>query len=149
MMRRLEQVGIAVGVLLLTVVPTAAHGWPTTMQGNFLTLTVTAGGMALIWWRTHPRGASAASLGLFLVAPLFDGWFPDTAVALFSASFAVLALGWTGRAAWLAAACAAAYLVPFYYLTDMGSWVAALMFTVPPYLAASALRLHNETAEQL
>ena len=70
-------------------------------------------------------------------------------MALFSLSFAVLALGWSGRAAWLVALCAAAYLVPFYYLAEMGSWVAALMFTVPPYAAGTVLRLRKETADQL
>ena len=34
-----------------------------------------------------------------------------------------------------AALCAAAYLVPFYYLSHMDSWVAALMFTVPPSMS--------------
>ncbi len=42
-----------------------------------------------------------------------------------------------------------AYLVPFYYLADMGSWVAALMFTMPPYAAGTVLRLRKETAEEL
>src|SRR6476661_1922667 len=31
----------------------------------------------------------------------------------------------------------------------MGSWVAALMFTVPPYAAGTVLRLRRETADQL
>ena len=31
----------------------------------------------------------------------------------------------------------------------MGSWVAALMFTVPPYVAGTVLRLRRETADQL
>jgi signal transduction histidine kinase len=43
-----------------------------------------------------------------------------------------------------------AYLVPVYYLTDMDSWVAALMFTVPAYAAgpccACATRPPSELA---
>ena len=39
--------------------------------------------------------------------------------------------------------------MPFYYLAEMGSWVAALMFTVPPYAAGTVLRLRRETADQL
>ena len=103
-----------------------------------------------MWWRSHPRVASVLALGLFLAAlAIGGGWFPDTGVALFSVSFAVLALGWSGRAAWLVAVCALAYLVPFYYLSGEGSWVAALMFTVPPYAAGTVLRLRRETADQL
>jgi signal transduction histidine kinase len=145
----IERIGIALGVLLLVVLPTALHGWPTTLTGNLFTLFLLGGGLALMWWRNHPRVASVLALGLFLAAVIFDGWFPDTGLVLFSLSFAVLALGWTGRAAWLVALCAAAYLVPFYYLTDEGSWVAALMFTVPPYAAGTVLRLRQETADEL
>jgi signal transduction histidine kinase len=39
--------------------------------------------------------------------------------------------------------------VPFYYLADMGSVVAAMMFTVPPYAAGTVLRLRRETADEL
>jgi signal transduction histidine kinase len=102
-----------------------------------------------MWWRSQPRVASVLALGLFLAAVSVGGWFPDTAVALYSLSFAVLALGWSGRTAWLVALCGLAYLVPFYYLSEMDSWVAAVMFTVPPYAAGTVLRLRNETAGEL
>jgi len=149
-MPRIERSGIALGVFLLVVLPTALHGWPTTLRGNLFTVLVLSGGLALMWWRSHPRAASVAALGLFLAAgALGGGWFPDTGVALYSLSFAVLALGWSGRAAWLVALCALAYLVPFYYLAELGSWVAAVMFTVPPYAAGTVLRLRKETADQL
>ncbi len=95
----LERAGIALGVLLLVVVPTALHGWPTTLRGNVFTLLILVAGLALMWWRSNPRVASVVALGLFLLAVAVDGgWFPDTAVALYSASFAVLALGWSGCA---------------------------------------------------
>lgn len=149
-MRRLEQNGIALGVLLLVALPTALHGWPTTLHGNLSTALVLGGGLALMWWRSHPRVASVTALGLFLAAlTLGGGWFPDTGIALFSVSFAVLALGWSGRAAWLVTLCALAYLVPFYYLAEMGTWVPALMFTVPPFAAGTVLRLRKETADEL
>jgi signal transduction histidine kinase len=148
-MELIERIGIALGVLLLVVLPTALHGWPTTLSGNLFALLLAGGGLALMRWRSHPRVASVLALGLFLAAVIFDGWFPDTGLALFSVSFAVLALGWSGRAAWLVALCAAAYLVPFYYLADVGSWVAALMFTVAPYAAGTALRLRQEMADEL
>jgi signal transduction histidine kinase len=148
-MRLVERISIALGVLVLVALPTALHGWPTTLDGNLFTVLLVGGGLALMWWRSHPRVASVLALGLFLAAVLFDGWFPDTGLAVFSLTFAVLALGWSGRAAWMVALCAAAYLVPFYYLSEMGSWVAALMFTVPPYVAGTVLRLHQETADEL
>jgi signal transduction histidine kinase len=149
-MRRLEQGGIALGVLLLAVLPTALHGWPATREDLAFTLLLAAGGLALMWWRISPRVASVTALGLFLAALVQgDGWFPATASALFSCSFVVLALGWSGRAAWLVTACAAAYLVPVHYLAEQAGWAAILMFTVPPYAAGTVLRLRKETAYQL
>lgn len=146
---RLERSGIALAVLLLVALPTALHGWPTSLSGNLTVLLSLAGGLALMWWRTRPRGVSVTALGLFLAALAFDGWFPETGIALYSASFAVLALGWSGRAAWLVALCGAAYLVPVYHLSGESSPVAALMFTVPPYVAGTVLRLRRQTADEL
>src|SRR4051794_14505227 len=148
-MAGVERSGIALAVLLLVAVPTALHGWPTTLRGNLFTALVLGSGLALMWWRSHPRVASVVALGLTLAALAVGGWFPDTGVALYSFSFAVLALGWSGRAAWLVGLCGAAYLVPFYYLGEIGSWIAALMFTVPPYAAGTVLRLRKETADEL
>lgn len=149
-MRLIERTGIALAVLLLVALPTALQGWPTTLRGSLFTVLVLGGGLALMWGRSHPRSASAMALGLLLAAlALGGGRFPDTGMALFSLSFAVLALGWSGRAAWLVALCALAYLVPFYYLADMGSWVASAMFTAPPYAAGTVLRLRKETADEL
>jgi len=148
-MARIERSGIALGVVLLVALPTALHGWPTTIRGNLFTVLVVGGGLALMWWRSQPRVASVLALGLLLAAVALGGWFPDTGVALYSISFAVLALGWSGRSAWLVAVCGLAYLVPFYYLSEQDSWVAVLMFTVPPFAAGTVLRLRNETADEL
>jgi signal transduction histidine kinase len=149
-MPQLERVGIVLAVLLLVALPTAVHGWPTTLRGNVFTSLTLCAGLALLWWRTRPRVASVLALGLFLAAVTVDGgWFPDSGVALYSVSFAVLGLAWSGRAAWLAALGGAAYLVPFSYLSGENSWVASLMFTVPPYVAGFVLRLRQETADQL
>jgi signal transduction histidine kinase len=146
---RFEPVGIILGVLLLVALTTALHGWPTTLFGNLFTIIVLAGGCALAWWRTRPRLAAVTSLGLFLVAVLLPGWFPDSGLVLFSAAFAVLALGWSGRAAWVAAVCGAAYFVVFSIAAHIDGVVAALMLTVPPFLAGTALRLRRETAMRL
>src|SRR3954447_14490554 len=148
-MSRIERIGIVLAVLLLVALPTAIHGWPTTLRGNLFIATNLAAGFTLLWWRTRPRVASVLALGLFLSSFAMGGWFPDTGVALFSVTFAVLGLGWSGRAAWLVAVCGAAYLVPFYILSEENSWVAALMFTVPPCIAGTVLRLRQETGEQL
>src|SRR5262245_41704461 len=149
-MHVLERSGIAVGVRILVALPTALHGWPTTLRGNLFTFLILSAGLALMWWRSHPRAAQVLALGLLLLAlAIGGGWFPDTAVAIYSLGFAVLALGWSGRAAWLVALCAAAYLVPLHILLEESSWVAVLMFTVPPYAAGTVLRLRRETADQL
>ncbi|BEP14069.1 sensor histidine kinase [Acidothermaceae bacterium B102] len=148
-MSRIERAGIALGVLLLVALPIAIHGWPTTLRGNLFVAVILAAGWALLGWRTHPRAASVVALGLFLSSFGVGGWFPDTGVALFSLSFAVLGLAWSGRAAWLVALCAAAYLVPFYILSHQDSWVAAVMFTAPTFVAGTVLRLRQETGEQL
>jgi signal transduction histidine kinase len=146
----LERGGIAIGTLLLVALPTALHGWPSSLRGNLITLMVLSSGLALMWWRSHPRAAPVLALGLLLLAvAIGGGWIPDTAIAIYSLSFALLALGWSGRAAWLVALCAAAYLVPFWILSHETSWVAVLMFTVPPYAAGTVLRLRRETADQL
>ena len=99
-MRVLERSGIAVGILVLVALPTALHGWPTTLRGNLFTLVVLSAGLALMWWRSHPRASPVLALGLLLHAlAIGGGWFPDTAVAIYSLSFALLALAWSGRAA--------------------------------------------------
>jgi signal transduction histidine kinase len=148
-MSGIERSGIAVGVVLLVALPTALHGWPATPRGNLFTVLLLAAGLSLLSWRTHPRGVSVMALGLFLLAVALGGWFPDTGVAVFSLSFAVLGLGWSGRAAWLVVLCGVTYMVPFYYLSGIDSWVAAVIITLPPFIAGTVLRLRQETADQL
>ncbi len=148
-MRRLERGLIVLGVFLLVALPTALNGWPTTFRDNVFTALLLVGGLALLGWRTRPRVASVSALGLFLASLALGGDVPDTAVALWSVSFAVLALGWSGRAAWLVAVGALAYLAVFIVINGVGDWVAILMFTVPPYVAGTVLRLRRETADLL
>ena len=150
-MRWLERAVIPSAVIALIIVPTAIHGWPTTVIGIVFWALVVGGGIVLSWWRTWPRAAALTSLGLFLGALALpgEGWAPDTSVALLSIAFAVLALGWTGRAAWLVAVGAAVYIGIIYRLAEMDTIVAAVMFTVPPFVAGTVLRLRRETANEL
>lgn len=150
-MRWLTGAVIPTAVIALIIVPTAVHGWPTTLAGTVFWALVAGGGIALSWWRTHPRASALTSLGLFLAAFALPGggWVPATSVALLSVAFAVLALGWSGRAAWLVALGAAAYIVILYRLAEMDSIVAAVMFTVPGFVAGTVLRLRSETADEL
>ncbi len=148
-MPRLERAAIVTGVLLLVGVPTALRGWPTTVRGVLCLLAIVAGGLALVWWRSRPRLAAVAALGLFLAAGAMGSWAPDPAVALYSCAFVVLAMAWSGRAAWVAALAGAGYVAVFSVLTQETSGVAALMFTVPPFVAGTVLRLRDETAAEL
>jgi signal transduction histidine kinase len=151
-MRRLEQVGIAVLVLAIVAVPTAIHGWPTTVMGNVFTAALLASGFTLVCWRSHPRlvAVLGGALGL-VVAFLGDyGWMPDIAFAIMAFLATVAALGWHGRAAWAVAFCLAGYLVVLWLaLGDGSSAVALVIFTVPAFFAGTVLRLRREAAEEL
>jgi signal transduction histidine kinase len=148
--RRLEQAGIAVGVLALIVLPTAVHGWPSTLLGNVFVATVVASGLTLLWWRSHPRLVAIVGGGLWLAAAFLGdyGWFPDLGLVLMAVLAAVTALGWSGRAAWVTGAGLAAYLVVF-WLFLATSPVAVVMFSVPGFLAGTVLRLRREAADEL
>lgn len=149
--RRLEQVGIVALVAAVIALPTAIHGWPTTVVGNVFTAALLAGGLTLLWWRSHPRVVAVVGAALWLVpAVLADyGWFPDTAFAILALVTLVAALGWSGWSAWVAAGALAAYLVVLWaILGDIGE-VPLIMFSVPSFLAGTVLRLHRESAEEL
>ena len=62
---------------------------------------------------------------------------------LLAAAFAVLALGWSGGAAWVVAGLAGLYLIPLDRLAHIDSWVATLVFTVPAFLAGTVFRLRR------
>lgn len=150
-MRTRETVAIVVGTVGVVVVPTIAHGWPTSVAGNVATALSLAAGVALVWWRSRPRAAAVVALTGFLLALVTapDGWVPDALLIPFSASFALLALAWSGRAALGVAAGAAAYVAICVAVMGSDDAVATLMFTVPPFVAGTVLRLRRETAEEL
>jgi len=150
-MRRLEQAAVVALVLAVVVVPTAIHGWPTTVLGNVFTALVVAGGLALAWWRTHPRVVAVLGGLLYLLTALLGdyGWFPDPSFAILALLTAVTALGWSGRAAWVAALGLGAYLFVLWLVLGDTSGTALVMFSAPGFLAGTVLRLRRETADRL
>jgi signal transduction histidine kinase len=151
-MRRLEQVAIAVLVVALIAVPSAGHGRPATPAGYVFTGTLLAGGLTLVWWRDHPRVPAVAGSGLWLLTAVVRdaGWFPDTALVFLVLFAATAAIGWSGRAAWVAGAGVVAYLgVLEWILGGSTSDVALLMFSLPGFAAGTVFRLHRDAAATL
>jgi len=150
-MRRLEQAGIAVLALATVALPTALHGWPTTVLGNVFTAMLLATGLTLMWWRSHPRLVTVLGSGLWLVAALLGdhGWLPETALGIMALLATVAALGWSGRAAWVVGLGLVAYVVVFWFAGGDESEVALAMLTVPGFLAGTIFRLRREAADEL
>lgn len=148
---RLEQLGIVALVAAVVALPTAIHGWPTTVIGNVFTGALLASGLMLVWWRSRPRTVAVVGAGLLLsTAVLSDyGWFPDTTFAILALVTLVAALGWSGRAAWVAAGAFAVFLFTMWVALGDGTEVALVMFSVPSFLAGTVLRLHREAADEL
>lgn len=149
--RRLEQAGIVVLILVLVAVPTAIHGWPATVAGNAFTAVLLASGLTLVWWRSHPRLVTVLGGAFGLVAALLGdyGWMPDIALAIMALLATVAALAWRGRAAWVVALCLGAYLFVLWLTLSGTSAIALVMFSIPAFLAGTVLRLRRETADEL
>ncbi|MFI5734396.1 sensor histidine kinase [Kribbella sp. NPDC051587] len=150
-MRKLEQVAIAALAVAAIALPTAYHGWPTTLIGNVFTALLLGCGLALIWWRTRPRLVTLLGGTFLLVTALLgnSGWFPDSAFAIIALLTLVAALGWSGRPAWVVAVGLAVYLSVLWRILGDTSQVALVMFSVPSFLAGTVLRLRRETADEL
>jgi signal transduction histidine kinase len=150
-MRRLEQAAIAVLVLATVALPTALHGWPTTIVGNAFTATLLAAGLTLMWWRSHPRLVAVLGAALWLMAAFLGdhGWLPETALGIMALLATVAALGWSGRAGWVVALCLIAYVFVFWLAIGNQSEVALAMLTVPGFLAGTVFRLRREAADAL
>jgi signal transduction histidine kinase len=149
--RRFEQAGIVVLVAAVIALPTAIHGWPTSVGGNLFTAGLVASGLTLMWWRSHPRLVAILGGALLLVPVVLNayGWFPDTAFAILALLTLVAALGWSGRASWVVAGGLAAYLAVLWLVLGENIEVPLVMFSVPSFLAGTVLRLHRESAEAL
>jgi signal transduction histidine kinase len=135
-------------VLVVVVLPTAAHGW----SFGPLSVSLIASGLALFWWRTHPRAVALTGGALWLAAAgsAGHGWFPDPAFVILALLSTVAALGFP---VYPAAAGLAAYLAGLFtlvhYTAGENNPVPLLMFGVPGFLAGAILRLRRETADQL
>jgi signal transduction histidine kinase len=149
--RRFEQAGIVVLVAAVIALPTAIHGWPTSVGGNLFTAGLVASGLTLMWWRSHPRLVAILGGALLLVPVVLNayGWFPDTAFAILALLTLVAALGWSARASWVVAGGLAAYLAVLWLVLGENIEVPLVMFSVPSFLAGTVLRLHRESAEAL
>jgi signal transduction histidine kinase len=130
-------------VLVVVVLPTAWHG-----SWSVLTVLLAASGLALLWWRTHPRAVALTGGALWLAAAASadQGWFPDTAFVILALLSTVAALGFRSR--W-AGVFLAAYLVVLFLLAGDPNPVPLIIFGVPGFLAGTVLRLRRETADQL
>jgi signal transduction histidine kinase len=135
-------------VLLVVVAPAAGHGSLFTP----LTACLAGSGLALLWWRTHPRAVVLAGGAFWLAAAGLaeTGWFPDLAFVLLAVLSSVAALTFGG---FPAAAGLAVYLVGLFALlyrtTGDSNPVPLVIFGVPGFLAGTVLRLRRETAAQL
>ena len=112
--RRLEQAGIVVLVLLIVVLPTAIHGWPATLAGNVFTAALVASGLTLLWWRSHPRPGRRSWAGRSCSCrrpSATTAGSPTPPFVIMALLATVAALGWRGRAAGVVAVGLAAYLV--------------------------------------
>ncbi|MFI5691673.1 sensor histidine kinase [Kribbella sp. NPDC051586] len=149
--RRLEAVGIVALVAAVIALPTAIHGWPTSVVGNLFTAALIGSGLTLLWWRSRPRLVAVLGGALVLVPVVLNayGWFPDTAFAILALLTLVAALGWSGRASWAVAGALAAYLAVLWMILGDNIEVPLIMFSVPSFLAGTVLRLHWESAEAL
>jgi signal transduction histidine kinase len=135
-------------VLLVVVLPTVRHG----TFFSALTACLLAGGLSLLWWRTHPRTVALTGGALWLAAAALagHGWYPDLAFVIMALLSTVAALGFRSR--W-AALYLAGYLVALFAVLYVAGGdtnpVPLIIFGVPGFLAATVLRLRRETADQL
>jgi signal transduction histidine kinase len=150
-MRRYEKAAIATLMFAIVALPTAIHGWPTSIAGNIFTAALLASGLTLLWWRTHPRLVAVLGAALGLVPAFLGdyGWFPDTAFAILTLLATVTALAWRGRAAWVAALGLGIYLFVVWLALGGTSAIALVMFSVPGFLAGTVLRQRWEAADEL
>ncbi|HEY5455767.1 MAG TPA: histidine kinase [Acidothermaceae bacterium] len=149
LVERYEQLLVAVGALALSVIPIVPDGGVHGL-GEWIGATCTvAGTLALVWWRRHPLAVLLIGPALLFVC-VFTGPDPSNFVlAALLVYAAIAAERFSGRAAWVAGFCCAAYVIGLYAFTDQDGSPGLLILTAPGFLAGTVLRLRRETAEQL
>ncbi len=147
MRHRLEAL-IAIAALMATLVPLAISGGPDGLLEWIGASCTTVGAVCLAGWRRWPGPVLMIGPALILV-PLFTGPDPGNfMLPVLMAYAALLAEHFSGRAAWIAGAALAAYLLLIYAVTredDPG----LLILIMPGFVAGTALRLRREMAEEL
>jgi signal transduction histidine kinase len=135
---------IVLVVLAVVVLPAARDGW----QDPTLTACLTASGLTLLWWRTHPRAVTLAGGGFWLAGALLAEhvWFAETAFVILALLATVAPLGFR---TWHAATGIVAYLVGLYFVNGETNPIPLLVFSVPGFLAGTVLRERRAAAEQL
>jgi len=152
---RIEPVVIAGVATALVVLPPLVGQRPGSLRPGSLrdtavTLLLLVGAVALAWWRSAPRVVAVTALTAALLAvAIWPEHLTATGLVVVGASCAVLALAWSGPAAWCAMVCLLGYLAVFIHLSGAENAVAVLVFSLPPHLAATALRLRRETEAAL
>lgn len=146
---RHEEPLIAVAVLAFTLIPIGPDGGVHGLGEWVAAICTVAGALALVWWRRYPTAVLLTGPALLLVA-VFTGPDPSNFVLPALVAYAAIAAErFSGRAAWAAGCCCAAYVLALYALTDQDGSPGLLILTAPGFLAGTVLRLRRETAEQL
>jgi signal transduction histidine kinase len=146
---RYEQLLIAIAALALSVIPIVPDGGVHGLGEWLGTTGSVAGALALVWWRRYPIAVLLIGPALLFVC-VFTGPDPsDFLLAVMMAYAAIAAEHFSGRAAWVAGLCCAAYVVGLYAFTNQDGSPGLLILSAPGFLAGTVLRLRRETAEQL
>jgi signal transduction histidine kinase len=146
---RHEQLLVAVVALALTVIPIEPDGGLHGLGEWIGAAGGVAGTLAVVWWRRHPLAVLLIGPSLLFVS-VFTGPDPSNFLLPILVVYAAIAAEhFSGRAAWVAGFCCAAYLIALYSLTDQDGSPGLLILTAPGFLAGTVLRLRRETSEQL
>ena len=149
--RRYEAQLIAVAALAFTVPPLwldradRVHG----VSDWIGAVCTVAGALCIAAWRRFPTAVLVVGPTLLVVCG-YTGPGPSNFLlaALFAYGF-LIAERFSGRAAWIAGLASSAYLLFLYAVTDSWTSPGLLILIAPGYVAGTALRLRQETAEQL
>jgi signal transduction histidine kinase len=147
--RRYEAQLIAVAALAFTVIPLVVDGGVDGVSKWIGAICTVAGALGIAWWRRFPTAVLVVGPALLLVCG-YTGPGPSNFLlaALFAYGF-LIAERFSGRAAWIAGSACLGYLLFLYAITDSWDSPGLLILIAPGFVAGTALRLRQETADQL